>query len=61
MNILDAKIKALHNYLQQLFEWSNSLSPSEKTRIRQLFADLWLLDIELMQFLNGNSLPEWTN
>lgn len=61
MNVLDNKITDLHIYLQQLFKWSNSLSLSEKARSKQLFADLWLLDIELLQFLDGQNLPEWTD
>lgn len=61
MNTLNNKISDLHNYLQQLFKWSNSLSLSEKARSKQLFADLWLLDIEILQFLDGQSLPKWTN
>lgn len=61
MNELYERIADLHNYLQQLFNWSYSLNDSDKARSKQLFADLWLLDIELLQFLNGKELPEWTD
>lgn len=61
MNDLDKQIIDLHNYLQQLFKWSNSLSKAEKSRGKQLFADLWALDLELLQFLEGEELQEWTD
>lgn len=59
MDSLDRKIYDLHNYLQKLLKWSNSLNSSEKTRSKQLFADIWLFDLELLQFIDGKDLPEW--
>lgn len=61
MRELDNRILCLHEALQDLFAYSVSLSLEEKRRSKQLFADLWLMDTELLQFLDGVDLPEWTS
>ena len=60
MEELNKRIYYLHSQIDLLLKWSNTMKAEQKNASRQLFKDIWLFDIELLQYLDGKKLPEWT-
>lgn len=60
MEEINKRIYYLHSQIDLLLKWSTTLNDEQKHASRQLFRDIWLFDIELLQYLDGKELPEWT-
>lgn len=60
MEEINKRIYYLHSQIDHLLKWSTTLNDEQKNASRQLFKDIWLFDIELVQYLDGKELPEWT-